>query len=449
MMELAKKGKINCIIVKDFSRFGRDYVELGNYLEQLFPFMGIRFISVNDNYDNANLSDGTTGGLDVAFKNLIYDYYSREMSQKQKIAWQRMAEQGQYNASCTVYGYRKSKEDKYKLEIEPEEAKIVKEIFDMKIAGMGTTHIAKVLNDRDIPCPSEWYRSKGETRRWKGNGRKCYWIASMIERIIWNEVYTGTTVQLKTKTENVGGRQIKRPKEEWVRVENTREAVVSYSQHIKAVSSLKQQKAKQRKNQKNIYYCGCCGWALFNVYYGTVCCKQRSFKTDSACKEIEIRKQDADMAVLAAVKQQAALYLDKNKLPKQVIKRSSSLSVGAKINTLVRATETSQQGWMALYDKYADGKLDRNDFISEKKKYDADMERMEKELPALRQRQEKEQDTQQNSGENAAEALVFLEKNELTEDMKDKLIEKVIVYAEGRIEVVWKFGDNVEMLNIA
>lgn len=154
------------------------------------------------------------------------------------------------------------------------------------------------------------------------------------------------------------------------------------------------------------------------------------------------------MAVLAAVKQQVALYLDKNKLSKQVIKRSSSLSVGAKINALVRAMETSQQGWMALYDKYADGKLDKNDFISEKKKYDADMERMEKELAALRQRQEKEQDTQQNSSENAAEALVFLEENELTEDMKDKLIEKVIVYVERRIEVVWKFGDNVEMLNI-
>ena len=89
MIELAKKGKINCIIVKDFSRFGRDYVELGNYLEQLFPFMGVRFISINDNYDSAELADGTTGGLDVAFKNLIYDYYRREMSRKQRIAWQK------------------------------------------------------------------------------------------------------------------------------------------------------------------------------------------------------------------------------------------------------------------------------------------------------------------------------------------------------------------------
>lgn len=301
-----------------------------------------------------------------------------------------MAEQGQYNASCAVYGYRKSKEDKHKLEIEPEEAKIVKEIFDIKIAGLGTTHIAKALNDRNILCPSEMYRLQGDMKKWAKTGGKCYWIAGMIERILRNEVYIGTTAQLKTETETVGGRQIKRPKEEWVRVENTHEAIVSYPQYIKAVSSLKQQKMKQRKNQKNIHYCGCCGRALFNVHYGTVCCKRRSFKTDSACKEIEIRKQDADMAVLAAVKQQATLYLGRNKLSQQVIKRNHSLSVGAKINALVKAIETAQQGWMPLYDKYADRKRDRNDFISEKKKYDADMERMEEELAVLRQRQEEE-----------------------------------------------------------
>lgn len=206
MIELAKKGKVNCIIVKDFSRFGRDYVELGNYLEQLFPFMGVRFISVNDNYDSAELADGTTGDLDVAFKNLIYDYYSREMSGKQRIAWQRMVEQGQYNSNCALYGYRKSEEDKHKLVIEPEEAAVVREIFNMKITGTGTTLIAKALNDRGIPCPSEMYRSRGDTRLWKNKGRKCYWTACKVENIIRDEKYTGTMVQLKTKLDAVGGK---------------------------------------------------------------------------------------------------------------------------------------------------------------------------------------------------------------------------------------------------
>ena len=428
MIELAKKGKVNCIIVKDFSRFGRDYVELGNYLEQLFPFMGVRFISVNDNYDSAELADGTTGGLDVAFKNLIYDYYSREMSKKQRIAWQRMAEQGQYNSNCALYGYRKSEEDKHKLVIEPEEAAVVKEIFDMKIAGTGTTLIAKALNDRGIPCPSELYRSRGDTRQWKNRGKPCYWTAGKIEAIIRDEKYTGTMVQLKTKLDSVGGKQVSRPKEEWVRVENTHEPVITYPQYIRAVSSLKQQKAAESRKMKNIYYCGCCGRALFNAHYGTIFCKQRSFKTDSDCRDIEINKHDADMAVLASVKREAEIFLDHDKLSRQAIKRNSPLSVSDRINATMRSIEAAQKSWIALYDKYADGKLEREFFLNEKKQYDADMEKMEEELAALRQAQEEEETEQQGSERKADQAMAFLEEEELTEDMKEKLIEKVIVY---------------------
>ena len=439
MIELAKKGKVNCIIVKDFSRFGRDYVELGNYLEQLFPFMGVRFISVNDNYDSAELADGTTGDLDVAFKNLIYDYYSREMSGKQRIAWQRMVEQGQYNSNCALYGYRKSEEDKHKLVIEPEEAAVVKEIFDMKIAGTGTTLIAKALNDRGIPCPSELYRSRGYTRQWKNRGKPCYWTAGKIEAIIRDEKYTGTMVQLKTKLNSVGGKQVSRPKEEWVRVENTHEPVITYPQYIRAVSSLKQQKAAESRKMKNIYYCGCCGRALFNAHYGTIFCKQRSFKTDSDCRDIEINKHDADMAVLASVKREAEIFLDRDKLSRQVIKRNSPLSVTDRINATMRSIEAAQKSWIALYDKYADGKLEREFFLIEKKQYDADMEKMEEELAALRQAQEEEETKQQGSERKADQAMAFLEEEELTEDMKEKLIEKVIVYPGDRIEIVWKF----------
>ena len=182
------------------------------------------------------------------------------------------------------------------------------------------------------------------------------------------------------------------------------------------------------------------------MHCGTVFCRQRSYKTDSACKEIEIRKQDANMAVLAAIKQQATLHLDREKLSKQVIKRNSSLSVSAKINAFVKAMETAQQGWIAVYNKYADGKLDRNDFISEKKKYDADMECME-DLAALRQRQEEEETEQEGSQRKADQAMAFLEEEELTEDMKEKLIEKVIVYPASKIEIVWKYkGHSVREL---
>ena len=363
---------------------------------------------------------------------------SREMSRKQRIAWQGMAEQGQYNSNCALYGYRKSEEDKHKLVIEPEEAAVVKEIFDMKIAGTGTTLIAKALNHRGIPCPSELYRSRGYTRQWKNRGKPCYWTAGKIEAIIRDEKYTGTMVQLKTKLDSVGGKQVSRPKEEWVRVENTHEPVITYPQYIRAVSSLKQQKAAESRKMKNIYYCGCCGRALFNAHYGTIFCKQRSFKTDSDCRDIEINKHDADMAVLASVKREAEIFLDRDKLSRQAIKRNSPLSVTDRINATMRSIEAAQKSWIALYDKYADGKLEREFFLNEKKQYDADMEKMEEELAALRQTQEEERE-QEGSQRKADQAMAFLEEEELTEDMKEKLIEKVVVYPGNRLEIVWKF----------
>ena len=178
---------------------------------------------------------------------------------------------------------------------------------------------------------------------------------------------------------------------------------------------------------KNIYYFGCCGRTLFNVHYGTIFCKQRSFKTDSDCRDIEINKHDADMAVLASAKREAEIFLDRDKLSRQAIKRNSPLSVSDRINATMRSIEAAQKSWIALYDKYADGKLEREFFLNEKKQYDADMEKMEEELAALRQTQEEERE-QEGSQRKADQAMAFLEEEELTEEMKEKLIEKVIVY---------------------
>lgn len=163
-------------------------------------------------------------------------------------------------------------------------------------------------------------------------------------------------------------------------------------------------------------------------------------------KDIEIYKQDADMAVLAAVKKEAELYLDRDKLSRQAVKRNASLSVSDRINAIVKSMEAAQKGWFALYDKYADGKLERDIFLSEKKKYDADMERMEEELAALKQTQEAEEIVQDGAKKKTEQAVIFLEANELTEDMKEKLIGKVVVYPGNRIEIVWKFGEHITIV---
>ena len=191
---------------------------------------------------------------------------------------------------------------------------------------------------------------------------------------------------------------------------------------------------------RSIYYCGCCGRALSNAHYGTIFCKQRSFKTGSDCSDIEINKHEADMAVLASVRKEAEILLDRDKLSRQVIKRNSPLSVSDRINSTMRSIEAAQRSWIALYDKYADGKLEREFFLNEKKQYDADMEKLEEELAALRQAQEEEESEQESSPRKADQAMEFLEEEELTE--------KVNVYPGNRIEIIWKFEGHPLELSI-
>ena len=148
--------------------------------------------------------------------------------------------------------------------------------------------------------------------------------------------------------------------------------------------------------------------------------------------------------MLAAIKKEAELYLDRDKLSRQAVKWNESLSVSDRISAIVKSMEAAQKGWFALYDRYADGKLEREFFLNEKKKYDADMERMEEELAALKQTQEAEESIQGGTKRKAEQAVAFLEEDELTEDMKEKLIEKVVVYPGNRIEILWRFREHLE-----
>ncbi|MGN8786458.1 recombinase family protein, partial [Blautia sp. HCP3S3_D9] len=257
MIELAKKGKINCIIVKDCSRFGRDYVELGDYLEQLFPFLGVRFIAINDHYD----SDKTEGGLDIAFKNLVYDIYSRDLSKKVRASRKQMAAQGKYIAGQTLYGYRKKKKNKHQLEIDPEAAAVVREIFDMRIAGVGLTEIARNLNDRGIKCPSVYKTEKGEASNHTENAENMCWTASGVLQLLSNEIYTGAVVALKSTFDKVTGKLKVKPKEEWSKVEGMHEAIVSKEVFQKAQEMITPQKAPS-ETRKQHYICGCCGRGL-------------------------------------------------------------------------------------------------------------------------------------------------------------------------------------------
>lgn len=439
LIELAKAGKINCIIVKDFSRFGRNYVELGDYLEQYFPFLGVRFISVNDNYDSKDF-EGTTGGLDVAFKNMIYDFYSREFSKKQRIAWRRMAEKGEYNAHCAMYGYKKAEDNVHQLVIHEETGRIVKEIFELVASGVSTLKVAKLLNERGVLAPSEFHNMQGYQKEWRRYGAKCYWTDDTIRHMIKDERYTGTMVSLKTTSLTVRGKRIKTPASEWVRVEDTHEPIVSYELYVKANSMLRQIDFKlSGKKERNIYCCGYCGRKLQGYGKGIIACWQRRYLKESDCRRIRIKKESADNAVLQAVRQQVKLLVREEELSKNVKNRTVLYSEQEEIKILIKTIAAMKKIWMPLYEQYTDGKLSREDFLVEKKKYDEETARLEKRLNELQSRQNLQLENDQQVDKNISQLRCYADQMELTEEIKEKLIDKVKVYSDNKIEICWNF----------
>ena len=228
MMDQVRKGKINCVIVKDLSRFGRDYIDSGKYIEKIFPSLGIRFIAINDNYDSAQ-SQQAGNEIILPFKNLINDSYSRDISIKIRSNLDTKRRNGEFVGTHVVYGYRRSDEDKNKLVIDQIVAPIVQSIFSMKMDGFSPAQIADKLNKDGVPSPYEYKRLSG--MKFHTGFKKqvqTEWSPVAVYRILKNEMYTGTLVQGKTSTPNHKIKnRTKKDEADWMRTENAHDAIIS------------------------------------------------------------------------------------------------------------------------------------------------------------------------------------------------------------------------------
>jgi DNA invertase Pin-like site-specific DNA recombinase len=233
MLDLVRCGKVNCIIVKDFSRFSRDSMESGYYIEQVFPLYGVRFISVADHYDS-NDYDGGTGGLDVAFKFIMHEYYSKDLSMKVKSAKHILMKNGEHIVGGAIYGYRKN--DSGKWEYDPTAAEVVREIFDMALDGKTTAEIRDKLFADQRLAPREYeYFNKGKDITPKYN-----WATRQIFRILTNEQYTGAYIAGKRETSRVGSKKmIEKDRAEWIVLPNKHPPIVSKEEFDKVGEILK------------------------------------------------------------------------------------------------------------------------------------------------------------------------------------------------------------------
>lgn len=267
LMGEIRSRRIDCIIVRDLSRFGRNYVETGYYLEKIFPFLGVRFVAVNDSYDSAKDNGGNE--LILSLKNLVNDLYAKDISQKINSALSTKQRNGEFIGAFPPYGYLKSPEDKHKLVIDPETAPIVREIFRWKLEGLGMIQIARRLNEREVSCPAMYQYLHGYKKK-PPTGTGSIWQGQTIKMMTGNPVYAGHMAQGKTKKSLSDGQPTTViSKENWIIVQNTHEAIVGQDtfDRVQAIKEQRYEECCLRRGKypttenifKGMLICGDCG----------------------------------------------------------------------------------------------------------------------------------------------------------------------------------------------
>lgn len=267
MMTDIKERKINCILVKDLSRFGREYLEIGNYIEKVFPFLGVRFISVNDHFDTEHKSDDKKS-FEITIKNIINDLYAKDISKKVSSTKQAKMKQGYFIGTFAPYGYKAVKKDKGKVLIVDEKVReVVELIFDLGYRGVSQLNIARELTKK---YTTPWqYMKTGEVIRSADN--KKQWSPTAIGQFFKNEAYIGNMVQGMHEKKSVRKEKgAYRPLEEWVKVEHTHEAIIDEEKFF-AIQNLRKEKGDIAREKHNLYDKT---KTIDNKYKGLVICKE-------------------------------------------------------------------------------------------------------------------------------------------------------------------------------
>ena len=473
MMKLVKEGKIQAIMVKDFSRFARNYLDAGEYLEQIFPFLGVRFISVNDNYDSCERKD-RAGEWDVVLKNYLYDMYSRDLSKKVRSAIRTRALNGEHLGRAP-YGYVKSKTVKNRLEIEPEGAAVVRKIFEMAMEGETVADIVRYLNNKKIPTPGEHYaKINGECGLYKVKGEDFrLWRFNTVRNILINYTYTGACVSHRKSGVAIGSNRLRcLPEDEWIVVPDCHEAIVSKEEFEKVAAGRYSIKGKAAKYQRSKYHiltgyvvCGYCGRNMYfqprkNSWSYYSCMVSRYLTdvklSDDMCDDRHYPVGDIEEAILSGIKRLVQLAdAERMKTAKAPKTGRAELQAGSEsrgrtdgfyhtdAGNLENRLAECREEKVAVYERYVLGEIDRDGYLSGKERIEKKIGEILDELALARERQEslnKLAAGEKERKEKLDTIHRFSDCTEVTKEMLEALVEKVYVF-RGRFEVVWKFGD--------
>lgn len=448
MMEQIRRREIQAIIVKDLSRFGRDYLEVGAYLELILPLFGTRFISANDNFDSDNFI-GTTGGLELSLRNLINGLYSRDLSVKVRSANKTRSRRGEYRGGSAFYGYRLDPKDKHHLLVDQETAPVVVRIFEECIAGKTAAQIARALNDDDIPSPASYKEKNGEFYNGRILEEKPIWVACTVLRIIKDERYTGKMISNKRETVGIStGKMRTLPQSEWIIVEDTHEAIISQNMFSEAdvsrrsrIKTVNQNTSGERAD--NSFVCGYCGRKL-QKSKGKVThlfCLKAGVSSNADCTRLHEPIETLQSSVLEVVKMLAKTLTEKAVQVKVNANREEPL-LEKKAAMLKRTLQRAQNSKLDLYEEYRNGRMTRDKFIAAQEERQTAIDSMRDELVATEATITKLRVGKEKAAVLEADAKGIQLLNEYRPKDLRKLIEKVRVYENGRIEIDFRCHDD-------
>lgn len=460
MLQDAMDGIINCIVVKDLSRFGREHIDTEKYIVRVFRRMGVRFIAICDGYDSL------VKGYDMMFsiRNLFNEHYAQDISQKCQAAFKAKQKSGEFVGAFSSYGYRKSVHNKHVLEIDPYAAEVVQRIYTMYIKGAGQLRIANILNAEGVLCPSEYKKQNGENYR---NSKKLdktnYWTYSTIHKMLKNEMYTGTMVQGTTKRE-MNDRPYLLDESEWIKVKDTHPAIIERGTWEKVQKLMRQRTVDMDFDENQSIFagflkCADCGRAMSkksrkdskgNLYYSFNC---GSYTRGGAkvCSSHYIKEDILKEIVLNDLNQIISAMENLREMVEMAKEDSNKVMVASELyeKQIVHAEETLErviQLKKKLFEEYALGMISREEYVDYREQYMKEEKTLQNKLIELKNK----------LGENDKGDVFeipwvkrFLDQKQieqLTRGIIVEMVDTIYIYKDYRIKIVYNFSGEYEEL---
>ena len=459
LMEAVQAKEVDCIVVKDLSRLGRNYIETGEFLEKICPFFGIRFIAINDGFDTDTVE--ASGQLSVSLSNIINDYYAKDISRKVSSALRNKMENGDFIGAWEKYGYLKDPNNKNQLIINPETAPVVKQIFLWRSEGMSYMGINKKLNDSGVLSPGQYKANRGIVTNNNQKDRVILWNKHMITEILKDITYLGHLAQRKASQCLYAGISFHRTEEQnWIIVENTHEPIISDSD-FEAVQNLLQTDGRVSPESKSLspfmglLFCGDCGEQMVRrrvrykesnkVYY--ICSTKNR---GEGCSRHSIEENTLKELVSIAVRRYANDFLAQSKLFEQAKEKETNLEAVAGCQKELARLKQEQDKYYGLcaglYDDLRQNVVTKEEF-----------ERLHKEFQSKAQELEKAQEQQQDlirrmlqkgvvSASRLAKFQDSLKLAEIDRHTLTSLVKRIYVYEDKRLEIEFYFQDEYQIM---